>query len=160
MVDPTADYGLMTTIPSIVVDPASLKTEVSHVRKVGHGGGDVSFTSTTLAKLFGTELDITQTIEVGQLAVLLAFWAQVGPNSNNLSAGITIDGTINDGLALVGSSSSLDWSTMVGAVLVGDGSSHTFSLQGFVSGGTATLKNATSGGNYLPWLLLLILPGT
>lgn len=162
MVDPTQEYGLVTSVHGLLINPASLSAVGAHVLKVGAGGGDVSFTHTgSFVELFGTELAITDTIPTGNLAIALAFFSCGGPNSNNLYAGISIDSAAPaNGLALVGGNSSYNWPVALMALLVGDGASHTFDVVGQVSGGTATLKDSTASGNFLPQHLLLVIPAT
>jgi hypothetical protein len=151
-----AQGGTVSTTAAAALVALSAAAAGSHVLKLGSASGNVSFTATSQTKLFGTTLDVTQTVPVGVLALALCQLYTIGPNAGTLELGIAIDGTWQAATA-AGGASSVNQSTTLIAVFVGDGSSHTFSPQGFVSGGSATLANS---GSLIPLHVVLFVSAT
>lgn len=114
--------------------------------KAGDNSGNINFSSATQAKLNSTNLDITTSVQIGQVAIaLLSISAKAGTGTN-FYFGIAVDGTILASTVIGGAGvTNLVMPGFAMAWLVGDGGSHTFSPQGAVTGGTTVISNSNGG---------------
>lgn len=147
-----ADGGTGQTTAAAALAALGGAAAGTHVLKQGTNAGNYSFTSTSLAAIDATNLDITETVAVGVLALALFSYSVQPPGASSFYCAITIDGTAQ--VLTVQGGQSYPNPAMAMAVFAGDGASHTFSPRGQVGSGTATINNASG---FFPLHLLLLI---
>lgn len=133
----------------------------SHFLKRGSAGGNYAITATSLTAIDDPNLKVTATIPTGQIAIALFLCSarQVAGATGEL--GIAVDGTTALAVFLSGSvSSNNDIPMTVAALLVGDGSSHTFSPVAMTTNAADAFTIQNDTAQDAPMHIVLLIPAT
>ena len=140
---PIASGGTGQTTAAAALTALGGALNGNHALKVGSHAGNYTTTATSFTAIDDTNLKATLTVPVGCVAWAIFIGTSVNSAGANTRVGIAIDGTVPVQILQGGAGGIVvNGPFAVQAVLVGDGSSHTFSPQWWNdSGHTATMIN-------------------